>query len=412
MKSHRLNQHKQHPSHRQLEHNIFKNYIYTFLSSFNITSGVWMLYLAYKGLSLFEIGLMEAIFHLTSFTMEVPTGIVADLLGRKTSRLLGRFVAILSTVMMIFSSNALGFAVSFIFSALSYNLESGAGDALIFDSMKEIGQDSKYMKVKGKVEVMFQIANAMALPLGGYIAMLDYGIVYKLAMIIGVVTFLQSLSFIEPTVGKVEQKENAMATFTHQFKDSFGIIRNSRQLSFLIIMTESFAVFATTTFYYIQNYLLMNGRSQFRIGIVLAIGALLSAVTASQAHRLEKKFGYKKTLSFVLVAGVFFLWLMVTGTYSELGIIGLSAVEALEYVVMSDYINRLIPSERRATILSMQSMVFSFFMIIIFPIVGLVGDLFSLQISFMMIAALSTLVSLIMLRKISKTPEGTDSTQN
>jgi len=409
MKLHRLNHHSS-PSHKALEHNIMKNYIYTFLESFNITSGVWMLYLAYKGLSLFEIGLMEAIFHITSFTMEIPTGIIADLLGRKTSRVLGRLVAILSTILMIFSSSTLGFAISFIFSALSYNLETGAGDALVFDSMKEIGEEGKYMKVKGKVEVMFQIANAMALPLGGYIAMLDYGNVYKLAMIVGVVTFLQSLSFVEPTVGKVAPRENPLATFVHQLKDSFSVIRQSKQLSFLIIMSESFAVFATTTFFYIQNFLLMNGRSQFRIGLVLAIGALLSALAASQAHRLEKKFGYKKTLSFVLIAGVFFLWLMVTGTYSELGIIGLSAIEAVEYVVMSDYINRLIPSERRATILSMQSMVFSFFMIIIFPIVGLVGDLFNLQISFMMIAALSTLVSFIMLRKISKNPEGTDST--
>jgi len=183
----------------QLERNIFKNYIYTFLSSFNITSGVWMLYLAYRGLSLFEIGLMESLFHLTSFTMEVPTGVIADLFGRKTSRIIGRLVAILSTILMIFSTSIVGFAFSFILIALSYNLESGAGDALIFDSMKEIGQEGKFMKVKGHIEVMFQFASALALPLGGYLAMQDYGDVYKLALVIGCVTLIQSLSFVEST---------------------------------------------------------------------------------------------------------------------------------------------------------------------------------------------------------------------
>ena len=102
----------------QLKGNIKKNYLYTSLQNFNLTSGVWMLYLAFKGLSLFEIGIMEAIFHITSFTMEVPTGIVADLLGRRTSRILGRLMAVISTIMMILSTGPLGFAVSFIFSAL------------------------------------------------------------------------------------------------------------------------------------------------------------------------------------------------------------------------------------------------------------------------------------------------------
>ncbi len=387
-----------------LEKNILRNYIYTAMASFNVTSGVWMLYLAYRGLSLFQIGIMEAIFHLTSFTMEVPTGIVADLCGRKTSRLLGRLVGVVSTVLMIFSGSVYGFAISFMFSALSYNLESGAGDALIFDSMKEVGIDGKYMKVKGRIEIMFQLANAVALPIGGYLATLDYGYVFKFSLVIGVVALLQSLSFAEPNIGHAEKKENPWATFIHQLKESINIIRHSKKLSFLIIMAESFGVFATTTFFYIQNYLKMNGRSEFRIGIVLALGALFSAVAASQAHKIEQLFGYKKTLSMLLCAGVCFLWLMVTGTYSEIAIIGLSMTEAIEYVIMSDYINRLIPSERRATILSMESMLFSFFMIVIFPLVGFVGDLYTLRTSFIMIAILSTMVSLVMVSRIIKDP--------
>ncbi len=347
----------------RLEKNIAKNYIYTAIANLNLTNGVWMLYLAYRGLSLFEIGIMEAIFHMTSFTMEVPTGIVADLLGRKTSRIIGRFMAIVSTVLMIFSTGIAGFAISFIFSALSYNLESGAGEALIYDSMKELGREEGFMKVKGRMEVVFHLTSALALPIGGYLATIDYGLVYKGALVIGVITLLQTLTFTEPSVGKVEKQENPWATFIHQLKDSLRIIVSSRRLSFLIIMAESFGVFVTTTFYYIQNFMKMGGRSELRIGLVLAVASVLSAVAASQAHRIERRFGFKKTLTMLLAAGVFFLWVMVTGTYSGIGMIGLSMAEATEFVIMSDYINKLIPSERRATVLSMQSMVFSFFMI-------------------------------------------------
>lgn len=383
-----------------LEQNIFKNYIYSMLSNFNLTSGVWMLYLAYRGLSLFQIGIIEAIYHITAFTMEVPTGIVADLLGRKTSRVLGRFMTIISIIIMIFGDHVVWFSLSFAFTALGNNLESGAGDALIYDSMKEIGREKGYMKVKGKIEVFFQLASSLALPIGGYLATLDYSYVYKVALVVGIVTLLQSLTFVEPHIGRVEKKDNAMKSFTHQLRESVAVIKNSRKLAFLILMTETIGVSATTTFFYIQNYLKLNGRDEFRIGIVLAIGGLLSAIGASQAHRIEKRFGYTKTLIMVLLGVVFFLWLMVIGSLSEIGMIGLSVVEAIEFVVMSDYINKLIPSERRATVLSMQSMVFSLFMIIIFPIVGLVGDIYNLRTSFMILAVLSTIISGFMIRRI------------
>ncbi len=63
--------------------NIGKNYIFTLFFYLNLTRGVWMIYLAYRGFSLLELGIFEGVFHITSFLMEVPTGVVADLWGRK-----------------------------------------------------------------------------------------------------------------------------------------------------------------------------------------------------------------------------------------------------------------------------------------------------------------------------------------
>jgi len=385
-----------------LEKNVVKNYMYTFLSNFNLSSGVWMLYLAYKGLSLFQIGIMEALFHLTSFIMEIPTGIVADLLGRRLSRIFGRVVAIVATVLMVLSENIYGFSISFIFSALSYNLESGAGEALLFDSMKEVGIDNRYMKIMGRNEVILQISSALALLIGGYLATIDYASVYKVLLVVGVVTLINSFSFIEPSIGKVQKQENMFATFWHQLRESIEVLKISKKLGFLIVVTESFSVFFTTSFFYVQNYLKMNGRSEYRIGIVLAIGAIVSALGAWLAYKLEKKLGYKKTLTMIIGVGVAFLWLLVSGTYSEVAIVGLIMVESIEYVVMSDYINRLIPSERRATILSMKSMLFSLFMIIIFPLVGYIGDLYSLKMSFIFIATLSSIVSVMIVIRVMR----------
>lgn len=58
--------------------NITLEYIFRFIGNFSITEVIWVLYLAHKGLSLTEIGILEGIFHVTSLLSEVPSGALAD----------------------------------------------------------------------------------------------------------------------------------------------------------------------------------------------------------------------------------------------------------------------------------------------------------------------------------------------
>ncbi len=63
--------------------NIGIHYLYTFFSNLNLTHGLWMIYLASRGFSLVQLGILEGVFHVTSFLMEVPHRAVADLWGRQ-----------------------------------------------------------------------------------------------------------------------------------------------------------------------------------------------------------------------------------------------------------------------------------------------------------------------------------------
>lgn len=386
----------------QLKKNVKRNYLYTVLASLNFTNGVWMLYLASKGLSLFEIGIMEAIFHVTSFTMEVPTGLIADVYGRKTSRVLGRLLAVLSTVVMIFSNSVWMFGLSFVIQALSYNLESGAGDALIYDSLKETKMEGSYMKVKGTQEIFFQLSKTLALIFGGYIATLDYSLVYKGTLVIGVVALLQTLTFKEPTVGKVVTEEKGMAILAHQLKASVKAVKADKRIAFLIVLMEIFSCFYVTEFFYIQNLMKSLGQSEFQIGLVLAAGALFGALAASNAHKLEKKLTSIGLLTIFPIVAILGFWGMTFSGYEGIFFILLSLIEGGMFVATSDYINRLIPSEQRATILSFQSMVFSILMIVLFPIIGKLGDLYGLNTAFLLIAVVATLVLSLLLYVVLK----------
>jgi len=175
---------------KNLYKNIKINYVFMFVKNMHCTQGIWMLYLASKGLTLFEIGTLEAIFHITSFLMETPTGIIADLFGRKTSRVLGVMSAIIAGILMVLSNSYFLFAISFVVSALSYNFESGAGEALIYDSLKSEGKESKFMRITGNNEVIYQVTLILSLVLGGLIGNTQYTYVYYLSIALSFVSLI------------------------------------------------------------------------------------------------------------------------------------------------------------------------------------------------------------------------------
>ena len=119
----------------KLKRNISVSYIYNFLLQLNITSAIWVLYLAFRGMSLVEIGLLESVYHITGVLFELPTGVIADVYGKKFSVVTGRIVSVVSCILMITSDSFLGFAIAFCLSSASMNLNSGAAEALVYDSL-------------------------------------------------------------------------------------------------------------------------------------------------------------------------------------------------------------------------------------------------------------------------------------
>lgn len=384
----------------KLESNIIKNYIFIFLSRLDLTQGIWMIYLATKGLSLSKIGALEGIFHLVSFSMEVPTGVIADLWGRKISRILGRLLAIISVVVLIVSNNFYMFALSFGILAISFNLESGAGDALIYDSLKVIGKEGDYIKVNGKNEMFMQIGSVAALILGGYLGAKDYLLAFGVSAIIAVITFIEAFTFTEPLEIKEDEiiketKERPKNLLISQVTESIKIIKDNKEVGFLIIFVNTISLFVTSLFYYLQNYWKAQGSSEFKIGICLSISSLLAGLVATKVYKLEEILKEKGIIIFMPIVVVLSIWGIALTNASEVFYVIIGIADSIVCVTTGDYINKLIPSKSRATILSFQSMIFSFFMILLFPLIGKIGDAASLDIAFIFMAVVGSVLAII-----------------
>ena len=378
---------------RSIRSNIPLDFIFTFLFAMNLTHGVWMIYLTvYKDFSLLQLGTLEGLFHLTSILMEVPTGAVSDIWGRRISRISGRLVFIISLILLYLADPFWLQALGFVFCAISYNLESGSGDALVYDSLLSIRIESGYMKIKGRKEFIYQGAGILAFLLGGFLAVGNYPLLFSLSGLFALLAVLNAFLFTEPPLESPESRiktgfslSQIIASIMNQTGESLSIIRQRPRIAFLIIFTELIFTFTTSLFFYLQNFWKSSGRDEFYIGIIFAFQSALAGISGLTASWFEKRIGERNILRYIPLFLLFCLGgIALTGQEAPFYILT-GLLDGLLFVAVSDYINRIIPSENRATILSFESMVFSFFMILLFPLMGFLGDPFTLKRTFQII---------------------------
>lgn len=388
--------------------NIGLAYAFSFSLSLSFTHGIWMIYLAGKGFSLMQLGLLEAIFHITSFLMEVPTGSVADIWGRKASRIAGRVSYALSLVFMVYGSTFLLQVLAFVLSALGYNLESGAGDALLYDSLLLDGQQDRYIKVKGNDELINQIGSILSFLVGGYLASLNFALAFYATIGSAVMGLCIALFFREPELEKQEGRArtsvwaSVLFSLKSQILDSGKVFKKTPRIGFFILFSESLFAFMVCLFFYLQNHWTNLGYDPASIGIVFSIHAAVAAFFSVKAHAIEKRIGQKGLLVCCPLMLLVTLWGVALTPYSMAFYVLSASIEGLLIPTISTYLNQLIPSKFRATILSFQSMAYSLFMIAIFPLVGLVGNLVSLRVAFALLASLATLLVIPYLVMLSK----------
>nr|MCK5732454.1 MFS transporter [Mycoplasmatota bacterium] len=377
--------------------NIVLDYIHTFFRSTNFTHGIWVAYLLVRGFNLLDVGLFETVFHLSSLTMEVPTGVIGDLYGRKTSRVLGIITYFIYIAIMLLSMNYFLIIIGFIFCGVSYTFESGSADALVYDSLKEIGEEDSFMKVNGIREVIYQASAVLVLALTGLLLEGKHNIDFLLTGIMFLLALVSILMMKETHIPHKTEGLSFKQRINEHFVKTWKVVVSNKRLTLLIVIGALLFAPVTSLFIYAQDYFQYNGFSERWMLWFLAGHSLTAAIGGFLASRIEKKVGEKKLLYILPIVLALCFWVTLIPTYGFIGFIIIGFIDSLFFVVIFDYINKLIPSETRASVLSFFGMCFSFVMILTFPIMGLIGDSTSIWWAFFFIAVVISCVVLILL---------------
>ncbi len=393
--------------HRKLQRNIISDYFYTFINNLNMASCIWVLYLGYHGMNLMQIGILEGIYHLTGILFEIPSGAIADLLGRKKSLFVGRLLMAIACIIMLFSTEFTGFAISFILQSLSGNFNSGAEEALVYDSLKLLAKEDRYPAISGRINMLIEVSQSIATVVGGILAEYSFGFCYFVCVIIAILSMLPVLCMTEPPLQdshhlEETHKPTILETVRRHFRESKDILKeNPRIFSVIVYYSTIFAAF-TLLFFYCQQYFIDLGLNKIELSIIMLFAGITACLGALLNTKLYQLFHDKIALIGAFAIAICIIAFGCNNLYLSIGALMVSDFfNSALYPIQSATLNALIPSQKRATLLSVNSMFFSIFMILMFPIAGAIADVVGLAVSFIIIGGVVLVVSPI-LYKIMK----------
>lgn len=361
---------------REYRSNITKVYWFKFFSNMYFFSAVLVpFFILWGKISFTEIMILQAIFTFSTFLMEIPTGVIADRFGRKTSLIWAGVMGIIAPLVYVIYPNFWVFALAEFFWAVSAALLSGADSALIYDSLKAVGDEKKSKKVMSRYGSFGLAGLFVAAPIGGLIAEL-WGTMMPMVMtsIPMTIALMIAFTFKEPKEHKRENTEGYWDTLKASIK-YFREHKELRILTFDYVSVGTLAFFIIWVYQLIlQNYNVSLGWFGFIFAGIIA-GEIL---VLNNIERIEKWFGGKRNylIYSAFIVGVLFLVLaFVPNVYVAIvSIFLIGAFGLTRKNIFSSYLNKFIESHNRATVLSVIGMIYSFSMAIINVLLGAIVD--------------------------------------
>ena len=345
-------------------------YITGMLGNLSLT-GAWVVILAARGFSLVQIGFAETLFHITSLICEIPSGMLADMYGRKKMLVLGNLMAITGDIVMFLSQDYWMVLLSMPFHAMAYNFASGSGDALAYDSMKQEGKQEGYEKYVSNQSIIYRIGSGVSTLAAGLALYLGYRKSYLISAVMGCVTLAFTFTLYE-IKGKEERTHSSIVKeIISFFTDSIRFLYHNSKAAKLMFLNSFVGAVDILLLFFLQSKLRDAGLSNWILGPALFIMELGGIVGAKLILKV-KKARYVKVfilcsigvLTGVLLEHTGVAVLMVLG-----GFISAMSDDAIE-IRTNAKLSSMFPSEQRATLISISSFTFSVIMIVLSPLAG------------------------------------------
>jgi MFS family permease len=364
--------------------------------------GVNTIFLLDAGLNNFEAFAANAFFTAGMVIFEVPTGIVADSWGRRASYLLGTVTLALTTVLYVWLWYVDGpfwaWAVSSVLIGLGFTFFSGAVEAWLVDALHATGYDGPLDSVFARGQVFMGTGMLLGAGGGGYLAQwLGLGAPYVLRAAVLVVMFVLAAVLMHD-LGFTAQRGSFLPEvkrIAHQSVEYGLKVRSVRWLMLAAPFTGGIAIYVG---YALQPHLLDLWGDDTAYGVAGLAAALMAAAQIGGGLVTPKirPLFHRRTDMIITMFGLgslaVLLIALIPNFWVVLGLIALwGLVESAASPVRQAYLNGMIPSQQRATILSFDSLMSSAGGVVAQPALGRAADVWGYPTSFVLSSIVSAL---------------------
>lgn len=383
-----------------MKRNVTLLYAIRAVRSFMLVIAVAVPFFQENGLSQTQIFMLQSIFAIGVLALEVPSGYFADHVGRKASLMLGGVLTVLGFIIYTFAYGFWPIALAELVIGFGLSFVSGADVALLYDSLKELKSADQYRKTEANTFGLIGISEALASVAGGGLALISLRLPFVLQGFVyaGIIPLTAMLR--EPPVTKSAE--------INPFRDVMRVtkyaLHGHTEIKWLIFYSAIIGTLTHTMVWLTQPYYQLVGIPLGWFGVLWAVQFVMLALFAHFADRYEVKLGKKNALISFVGIGVVAYALLGALPYIVLlpVILCFYFIRGVQATILRDYLNVLVESDIRATVLSVQNFAQKLLYTGLGPLIGLVMDVYSLQAALLFSALLYSVLGIFVLAKMAQ----------
>jgi MFS family permease len=379
---------------QQLESNIWKFYL-TRIELLAFISPIVAIYLLSKGLSLTQVFTLQAFFGIMIASLELPTGAISDLIGRKYTL----FLSSVSLTIALFVYGFIGkdfmtFLLAEFFIALGLTLLSGTDSAFVYDTLRKLKKTDEYKRIFSNGHSVKLVTSSVIVAISGILSSISFDLMFLVATSVGVLVTLSHLLLVEPPYKRAgfsaskyisQMKTNVVFTFTH------------KRVRWLTMFSGIFGTMMLLCFWYYQPYMKAVNLDLVYFGFAFSGMNLTAAIASKLTVKFENKFGELLSLIIITALPLISLFLMGTvfATAMVLAIYLQQISRGFNNPLITAYINDHLKHTNRATVLSMSGLISRLGAFIVLPVFGYLIDAWSLAQSMLFAGVMFSIIFLI-----------------
>ena len=356
---------------RHLKANLWRYPAYQVLVIAFLFMPVIVLFWQENGMDAMDVYLLQGLFALSVVLLEVPTGMVADRLGKRASLVAAAGLLALSMGVYSVGTGFWWFLPAEVLGAVGVSLASGADSALLYDTLAALDRAGDFRRVEGNARAMQLVSLAVFTVLGGFVGEVSFRATLWLSAVGPLAALVVAWGMVEarPKNGGSDQQP---ATYGQLIYHSVRFVLRHRLVRWYVLFLAALTGSGMWLLWIYQPYMQHTGLPIFAFGLAFALFNLFAALCSRLAQAFEERLGPRGSLWALgaLQVAPPVLMALLMSPMSFLWILGHQAVRGFSGPVMRDRILRYTYADKRATVLSLGSLAGRLFFAASAPLVG------------------------------------------